>query len=477
MRQRPEELNLKDSYKFKVTVENGGHRFAGELNLSPDGCSLEVCGDMSGERSADFDWREVDEIACSGFEGVFLLRGLRGRGGGWRSLQRYPEPVSHFDVEYDVSHVIFGRNFDSRRAKFIGVDIRSPSIAKWVGYTKVQDLIVEKHRIGTLFRYGGDPYMEFVQSIDQFGGVAIVYSPTEMYSVDEFSTGLQFPPILSIGFSEPKTAADVISVVGEINTLFSFLFGSNLDIDRINLTTPDGRRSPLSLYSPRKQKEAVNGRYPFFPLGLNLRFDHLGLPSLPTELFSTYFGFFKNGRSIFDKYIKYRSLENPEERFLGFFRLLEKLCFQKESFLPEEMLTSFLDRARPLIVRHFDDKKNVQRFLERVPSWNNSKLNTAGCIARFLKTIPSDLKRKWVYGASDVNEICKLRNDLTHANEAEPKAEDIEKKAKFVEVLLVVRLLIEVGVSVEDAAIVAPRLPGHFMIEHPPEMRFSKNRE
>lgn len=105
--------------------------------------------------------------------------------------------------------------------------------------------------------------------------------------------------------------------------------------------------------------------------------------------------------------------------------------------------------------------------------WNNSKLNTAACITKFLKTLPVDLRKRWIYDASHIQEICNLRNDLTHANAVEPDPHDIEKKAKFIEVLLVTRLLIAVGVSVENAAAIAPRLPGHALTEKPAEVRIT----
>ncbi|KWK46719.1 hypothetical protein WT81_24270 [Burkholderia stagnalis] len=83
------------------------------------------------------------------------------------------------------------------------------------------------------------------------------------------------------------------------------------------------------------------------------------------------------------------------------------------------------------------------------------------------------MRKRWIYDVSDIQEICRLRNDLTHANAVEPDPGDIEKKAKFIEVLLVTRLLIAVGVSVESAAAIAPRLPGHALAERPAEVRIT----
>lgn len=471
MERPPEELRLSDSYQFRVTVGNNGHRFAGELILSPQGCSLVVRGDLSDNRDATFDWYGIKEITCDGFEGAFHLYGLSGEGAIRQAVQRHPNQISYFEIRYRVSYVIFGRAYVYMPPTFIGLDIHSSSIAQWVGHTKIQDEIVGQYNNGNLFPFSGEPHIEFSQATAGLGDIFVGYSPSTQYSFETSSMSLQFPPVLGLGFEVPKSGEETIGVVKEIETLFSFLLGTPLEIDRIKLVTAIGQRAQLSLYSSRANAQGKRRSYPFFPLGLNLRIDQLGLPQMPTELFSNYFELPKANKYHFSKYLKYRSLENPEERFLGFFRLLEKLCFQKESFVPEKELAALLDRAQPFLIRYFGDKKNVQRVLNRMPGWNNSKLNTAGCITRFLKTIPSDLRERWIYTASDVEIICKLRNDLTHANEAEPTIDDMEQQAKFIEVLLVIRLLMVIGLSVETAAMIAPRLPGHGLIEPPPDLR------
>ncbi|WP_157645688.1 hypothetical protein [Burkholderia ubonensis] len=473
MERPPEELLLSDSYQFSVTVESGGSCFVGELRLSPSGCSLVIRGDLSEGRSANFGWQDIDQITCNGFDGIFHLYGLKFSGGGSRWVQRHPKPVVHFENRYRVSHVIFSRANIFRHPTFVGFDFHSPSVAQWVGYTRMQDEIVSKYHDGTLFPYSSDSFAEFSQPVEGLGDVAVRYYPSTQYSASDFSMGLRFAPVLSLTLDVAVSGPKIIEIVSEIDTLFSFLFGARLDLDKIALIALDGRMLPISLYFPRALDKSGEQRYPFFPLGINLRTDQMGLPSLPTELFSTYFCLPRAERLRFSKYIRYRNLENPEERFLGFFRLLEKLCFQKESFLPDEKLDSLLVRVKPLLVKYFDDKKNVERVLGRMPGWNNSKLNTEACVIKFLRTLPASLRKRWIYDASDIQEICRLRNDLTHANAVEPDPGDIEKKAKFIEVLLVTRLLIAVGVSVESAAAIAPRLPGHALAERPAEVRIT----
>lgn len=358
--ERPlEELRLSDSYQFSVTVESEGNRFVGELRLSPDECSLVIRGDLSEGRSANFGWHDIDQITCNGYDGDFLLYGLKFFGGNNHQVQRHPKSVVHFENRYCISHVIHCRANVYRQPTFLGLDFHSSSIAQWVGYTHTQDEIVTKYHDGTLFPYAGDSFMEFSQPVGGLGHVAILYYPSSRYSVDDFSMGLQFAPVLSLAFDIPMTGSEVIETVSEIDTLFSFLFGARLDLDKIKLITSDGRRLPLSLYVPRLADKVKSRKYPFFPLGMNLRVDHMGLPPLPTELLSTYFCLPKAERLHFSKYIRYRHLENPEERFLAFFRLLEKLCFQKESFLPEEKLIPLLENERDFPVPRLRRKPRV----------------------------------------------------------------------------------------------------------------------
>ncbi len=469
IRESLEELRLGERYQFRVTVGHDGQRFAGDLTLSPQGCFLDVRGELSEDRRIDTDWVGVKEMCCDAHTGTFLLDGLTVEQTLVSHLQRHPRPISYFEVRYRVAYAIFGRSLDAIPPTFSSLQIHSASIAQWVGYTYVQDSVVEQYHNGNLFPYQDHSHVEFAEDIAALGRLAVGYRPSTRYAVDEFAMSLQFPPTLHLSFEAPRPAAAVIHATRELETLVAFLLGHSIDIDRIQLDPTYRYGARLSLYFARAQTGERDGTYPFFPLGLNLRHDTLGLPPLPTTLFSHYFALSPGAKAHFQRYLKYRTLENPEERFLGFFRLLEKLCHEQEAFLPEATLAELIERAQPFLTRHFDDKKSVQRFLRQIPRWNLAKLNAASFIGRFLMTIPYGLRRRWIYDASHLEAICKLRNDLTHANETQPTSDDVEQQAKFIEVLLVLRLLMEIGVPLETAALVIPRLTGHGLIEPPPQ--------
>jgi len=473
MQRSPDDLNLKDSYQFKVTIENNGTHFVGELSLSPEECILVVRGDIFEGREPAFDIELNELLVHDCFGATLFLFGLKQKESCFQHIGRYPRPISHFEIEYRISHVMYSRMTLSGEVSFAEVELHSPSISQWVASTQTQDDIVERYSNGTLFPYSGALPTEFEQRLAGLGVLSVRYQPSTHYSVEAFNVELRFPPVLCLSFDDNKTGGQIIQNLRELDTLFTFLIGGPLNINAVKITTSLGRMHKLSLYFPNASSGVGSRDYPWFPLGINLRFDHMGLPEFPLDSFAKYFDLAPEAKTFFKKYLKYCAMHNPEERFLGFFRLLEKLCFQKESFLPEKKLVTLIERFTPGLIRYFGDKKNVERFLARMVNLNNSKLNTEACIVRFIKKLPSDLLGRWIYGLSDITAICKLRNDLTHANEIEPEGVEIERKAKFIETLLAIFLLSKIGISLENGALIAPRIRGHHLIEKPPKIAYS----
>ncbi|MFM0184165.1 hypothetical protein PQR25_00095 [Paraburkholderia nemoris] len=462
-----DELQLKKSYYLDVTVQNNGTHFVGKLSLTPSSCGLTISGDILDDRRPEFDRYAINQLACDHHGATLILFDLKGRGGNFWQVTRHPKLLSHFEITYEVSYVIYSRSSLSGNSGYFEIEFDSTSIARWIGYTKSQDDIVAMYNQGTLFPYPDNLPAEFEQALENIGKLSVCYYPSTSHSVADFSMGLHFAPMLTLSFIGNKAGAQAIECLNEIRTVFSFLIGEELDLNAVRLTMANGRMRRASMYFPNAQTNSQGDIYPWFPLGKNLRIDHMGLPEFPSASFDTYFKLSEQERLFFKKYLKYRSLENPEERFLGYFRLLEKVCHEKASYLPSDKLEKLLRRVSPFIVRYFSDKKNVESLLERVIHVNTLKLNAASFIGKLLKRLPVKLTSRWVYKRSDINAICKLRNDLTHANELEPDELGVENKAKFIEVLLVVSLLEKIGVPLEVGARIAPRLKRYHLIEKP----------
>lgn len=466
MNQSRDGLEIGQSYQFRVDLENNGTRFAGVLDLNSEECTLVVYGDESAGRSTTLDWFSIDELHCRSINDTFVLLGLTGLGSHDRMLQQHPELIAHFERRYAVSQVICQRGRHRDAGRYVGFKIRSPAINQWIGITLTQHSIMLAAEKSEPISNELPSRVEIEVEIPAVGSLVVAYDLIMESSHTGFSVETHFPPAVFIFFRTPRSTSETIGAINDLESLLSFLLGYPLDAEHIQLITEETRLHNSSLYVARQLRSEVSHkrRYPFFPLGHNLRLDQLRLPSIPLDVFPTYFGLPESGRSFIKKYLRYRQLENPEERFLGFFRLLEKLCHYSEPFLPPEKLARLLTRVSPFLARHFNDKKNVGRIVKRVERLNQSKLDAAGCLRRFMVSIPKETRDRWAYGLEDLQTICKLRNDLTHANEIEPDAKDIGRMAKFIEVLLVIRLLVHIGVSVEDSASISQRLHQHSLI-------------
>lgn len=464
------ELCLDQSYSFPVKIENNGTHFAGDLILTPELCSLNIRGDILSDRYPDFLRGNISEMVCSSFDGTFVMYGLRPKYMRSRVMQRYPSLVSHFENQYSLSQVIFVPGSFTSQIEVRAMEIDSRSISKWVGSTTTQDSIVNRYMEGRLFPFSEPIPNEFELSLGLPGTLCIAYKPSTYYKSSDFSLGFKFPPVLFQEFFGLKSGVEVIESFYKTEMIFSFLVGHSLDVQIIRLVNKEIGKPSLSLYIPRGIFGDADKSYDFFPLGMNLRNNQMGLPEFPLNSFVEYFNLAVEELRYFQKYLKYRQLKNAEERFLGFFRLLEKLCFQKDSFVDEKRLHNLIDRTKPFLLRFFGDKKGVDALLKAVLRINNSKLNTAGCIIRFMKTLPTDLVDSWIYGIKDVEEICKVRNDLTHANEFEPVEYEIEQKAKFVEILLIISLLQKICVSTNVSASIVSRVSLYDLIFRRPEV-------
>lgn len=461
---RIKELDLTKNYSFYVAVEYHGNNVAGELHLSPDACSLTIRADVLQDRSPDFPFDNIEELVCSSFDGTFFLYGLKPISSNKRILQHYPVSIGHFESKYSVSHVIFTSGSLSTQVKVQAIKLDSCSIAKWVGCTTTQDSIVSRHIEANLFSSAEPIPDEFEQYLDNQEKLCVVYEPRMHHSTETFSIGLKFSPLLLHIFNVQKSGIEAIESFLKIETIFKFITGNSLNIQKITLISNSRFSSVYSLYTSRGHLSDLGDDYALFPLGKNLRINYMELPEFPLPAISKYFDLMAEEQRYFEKYLKYRKMSNPEEQFLGFFRLLEKLCFQKDFYFDEDKLNKLLGRVKPFLVRHFNDSKNVNGFLRKIPRLNSSKLNTASCLQKFIKQLPTELLDRWIYKLSDIESICKLRNDLTHANEFEPVEFEIERKAKFIETLLTIALFNKIGVSTDIGALIVPRIKGHDII-------------
>jgi len=454
-------LELKENYTFDVIVEDGEERFIAKLELAPERISLTIRGEINEERNYSFGWGNIDQLTCHDVNKTFILYNLKFTHGQSNVLSHYPKYNAYFETTFDVSFLIYSESsFDD---SFCSIDIHSDAISKWVGNTETQEEIIDSyHRKEAIFN-SPDKLQEFNISINGIGILGVAYNLSMHSSSPDFKSGINFPPSLIYQFSNEISGIKMEQEFEKTYNLLAFLFGNDFIINKVNVLNTYRKR--CSLYYPsRKLWPQYGNRLIFYPLGKDIRFNTLDIPSLSLEVFNTYFSLSSIESGYWKKYIKYKRMHNIEEQFLGFFRILETLSFKKKHFLDEAILASVCSKAEPYLIKKFGDKKNVKFFVKGLSRYNESKYNTEKNIQDFYLSLPKIITAQWEFDKNSIGLICKLRNDMTHANDYYLDESEIYAKTKFIEVLLIISMCKKIGISLSDLEKVINRIDGYHLL-------------
>lgn len=464
MSDKIKELLLEETYSFQIIVEINDCCYAGKLDATPEKITLKITGELRCEDD-DFNPRQVAQnLVCNSHSsnGTFLLFGAKFSNGGWRTIQRHPITKSYFEYIFDVSHIIFLPSSGSLRTEFFNIQIHSKTIANWVGITENSQKLINKATQGfNLHEDFTDISTEFHQYVGDDVILTVGYNYQAGYSLSEMKSGVTYDLVLNLLFQNDKSANACFECFAKLYSLFAFITGGELDIQKICFTY-DGAISSnkASLYCTELIKRN-NHTLILFPYGANLAFRQNELPEFPIKAFENYFQLTNDEQAVFEKYIKYRRLENVEEQFLGYFRLLEKLCYKESSYLDEDKLIELGKKSKKFLIKYFNDKKNVESFLKSLPRFNNQKFNTEKCIQDFIKLIPDTFSASWRYKKQDISIITRLRNDIIHANAYNESKDELHSKTKLIEALLTVQLFLKLGVNLDSILLVLGRLNGY----------------
>ncbi|MBA2926529.1 hypothetical protein G9Q84_27015 [Pseudomonas sp. P7] len=462
-----EKFELFDSHEFYVTIKQGGFSFSGVLNLTPEKITIKFGGDSRSDRYYEYPGEKVDSLECSNTSHRFILFGLHNIGFHAHFLPENPVPIRHFDLAYEVGSVIVCP-MSLQAIDVSKVEIHSSTFNDWLGLTTTQDNILSEYQ-----RQSGDEsdqeddddpgafsISDFFCTVEEFGNVFQRYNVREFRSLLDYGAGVSFPPSLRIDANESINPAELMGLYSKVYDFFSVLHGDELLVERIELRSAKGFSWEVGyLYYPvLKERVKFSRRYSLFPLGRNLKFNTQGLPALPEGTFESYFRLESKRQKVWGKYIKYRRMKNVEERFLGYFRLLEMLTYKSSNYLDSVKLEKLSIKVQPFFIRFFGDRKSVKSFFERLPGFNGSKYNTEKCMVDFYKSLPAAAKEKLKLNQSNIGSICKLRNDISHANDYYISDEELWGKCVFVESLLVFAMFQSVGVPLPDVGKVIDRL-------------------
>jgi hypothetical protein len=453
------ELLLSETYSFDVLVRSVDQTFAADLRISPEIVTLRIMGETDSTRKLELDSWKIDELRCSGLRDSFLLLGLSLIEGGWRSVG--PNNRNYFENTYEVRELfhLHSGNGIATNTQVWRINLHSPSITQWLGHTRLQHEVIGYYHEGTLHSQPHGFNIELACKTDEGTALVVSYDIRDGYSISEFQSHMSFLPLAGEEFASMRDLSSVPQRIGDLLAIFSFICGGPLTLDRI-------------AFVPYSSSLGATGSYYRKGLGRETRREHRPilipfdtLPSIESEAqavswgrtFGSYFQNTSDLRHFFSQYLKYRALDSTEERFLGFFRLLEKLTFQTATFVDADKLATLLRRAKPLLTRYLGDEAGAKSLLRRVPQLNQSKYNTEKCIATLLNRLPEDMVSNWRLTAPDLASVCKLRNDMVHANNHQIAEDEMLSMMVFVELLLTAALAERISIPVEQCKNYLPR--------------------
>ena len=458
------ELHLSETYNFSVLVKSMDQTFAADLHICPEIVTLRIMGETDTARKFELDSWKIDELRCFSLRDSFVLVGLSFLKGGWRSVG--PNKRNYFENTYEVQelfHVHSGNGIASN-TKISKINLHSPSVAQWLGYTRLQHKVIDHYHDGTL---RAQPYgfnVELSCKTDEDAALVISYDIHEGYSLSSFQSQMTFLPTAGAEFISTRDLSTLPHTIADLLAIFSFVCGGPLALDRIAFQPAAVFGTTGSYYRKGLGRNAEHGYRPIL-----ISFNTFSAPELETtavsweKIFHSYFRLAEDLRNLFHKYLTYRALDSIEERFLGFFRLLEKLTFQKATFVDPNQLAMLLKRVKPFLIRRFGNKDGVASLIRGISRLNESKYNTEKCVATLFHRLPQEMTSNWKLTTKELASVCKLRNDMVHANNHQVSEDELLSMMVFVELLLTAALAEQISIPAGESK---NYLPQHQQYSH-----------
>lgn len=450
MLNRITELELNKEYSFDVVYREGSTGYAATLKLTPGLITFKV---MS-ERNIALTW-DAKEARCQAGNQKFYLKGLVCTSTRASSISHLP-PVSFYEIEFHAESVIFcpeGGPYDGR---FQQLNIFSDTVTQWIGYTTTQDKISEENsRSGDV-----SPHLvEFMVDVNDREVFGVEYNGIYTNSPSSFEQTFTFPPSLFYTLDIQEHALNPYKLFVKISNLIHFLSGIEPSVQKVTLDYDlSGYSRSASLYFVQTNHARRKNRPIVFPLGKDLRFQHVDLPSFPLSSFSLYFSQGSELPDLLQKYVLYRHMRNAEDRLLGYFRLLEKHCYSKKSYLSDDQFVRFSRLARNWAKSNGLSSKEVKSFDGGLKRFNGTKYNTEKCLTDFYKSLPLLVQRELGMGLNDIGEACTLRNNITHANKYDRNEFRLGLIQHYIHCLLVFAILEKLEVPLEELTALPDRI-------------------
>lgn len=450
MHKQDSALLLSEKYTFDLLVKIADQFFAAKLYISPEIIKIKIMGETHRGRELEINSFEIESLECGNDGCRFLLLGLNLIKGEKRLIGQ--DNRSYFEEIYEVRELFYMPNQKqlNTETKILTIHLHSKSIAEWIGITEKQREIMNQQDTLAIAASNKINSIEFCCKAKTNSHIFISYEIKWGFSFSEFSRRYSFLPIATERFTNSEEISTSPQSITDLISIFSFLCGHKIDIERISFLPENSNLFSAGSYYKKglNKNKRVLSNCTLIPYQTSEGEKESEKISWDT-VFAGYYSLPQHSREMFNKYIKYSSIEIPEEKFIGLFRLLEKITHKKASFVDEEKLGQLAKRSKKFLYRYFDDKKNVDSLIHSIQRANKLKYNTEKCITDFSNKIPNEVKLESNISAAGINKACRLRNDIIHSNDYYVTEEELHGTISLINILLTVAMAELIGISPE----------------------------
>ncbi len=432
-----DKLFLNEKFFLDVKVQYDiNYWVAGKLNINQKKIVLLMYGELNTKSSYKSN-RTFKKLICTNYlNSNFILLDVK----LFKSQNsRLNENIGSFYDEYEVSEILFNSKNNVKIDNFIQLSFSSKDLQKWIQTTNLQRKILDNY---LLKEHSNIDLKEVVIDIEDM--YLIIHYPTTRYlDSSNNRAGIKFKPTINLSFQQEVSFEYIRKKYFELLNLLYLVFGYDLNIDEINLLNDESSFS----YFYKQKLDRTYDKNVFIPLGHNLKFNN-NIMETPLSIFQNYFKLDDYKKSFFKVFRKYKMFHYTEDKFLGYFRILENLMFDKKEKFTESYMKIYLENINLSDEEKLEEKSKLEKNLDKSIIDRKEKIKFIVFHNKFINVVSDNYKLKVNF--TDVEEIVKLRNDISHFNDYKITQNNLEKYIDYLEILVNYVLLRLIGYSDES---------------------------
>ncbi len=350
------------------------------------------------------------------------------------------------DIAYNIEKILFKEYL--AKDEYTKIVIKAKDINTWVGFTNFQhELSNNIHN--RAYEWTKEIFKNIICNDFNFN---IVYSKDVNQDILNGITTYKYLPYIELEFINNLNFEEIEKVYFELLDLFYLLLGFDLDVEQVILKSEKENYNNTYFYY-KKDYELIKKDYVFISLANDLFNQYR--EELKLEIFPNYFQLDEYKKSFFEAFRKYKMFHYTEDKLLGYFRILENLMFNKEEKFTEKMLDIYIDNITIDEAEKLKEKKillegndKIKKVVDKPIIHRKEKIKFIVFHNKFINVLSDNYKLKVNF--TDVEEIVKLRNDISHFNDYKITQNDLEKYIDYLEFLVNYVLLRLIGYSDES---------------------------